>query len=308
MSEAPNKVFTWGSVEFFVTRHEGEHSNSIIARLTFHSTKGTTRNQAGIKRLPLRLLPPCNAAYDSLFWMVNLGLIDQVFVGVTTWADINRIPAHKDGTPLHIKASMRDTPIFRTVAIGNQSRAVSPKLMTYPKMRDMLEKLSKHCELGHSVQSSLLRRLAACQLSKLVSEEERCSRLGHNDADNVYWAHYRNTTSTIDFQGMRHSMPLKDVSVISSVFFGRGGASPPTSLSKEGIAQVYTNVDIRDMQNAMVTLKDDLVGSYGSLKQAFFANDDLKTKWEKHRIAYNSKVNNMKAAVLRAEIRKYWLD
>ena len=39
-----------------------------------------------------------------------------------------------------------------------------------------------------------------CLLAISMTEEERLARMGHSPEDNVYWDHYRNALSALDYQ------------------------------------------------------------------------------------------------------------
>ena len=105
--EHPEKIFMWERVEVFAFPPlAGEQSVQLRARLTFQSIKDSGNKGYKLKVIPLRLLPPDLVAEDSLFWLLTLGLIDQVFVNVSTWADFDRLQPGPHGLSIPIKSHM----------------------------------------------------------------------------------------------------------------------------------------------------------------------------------------------------------
>lgn len=111
-SEHPEKIFVWESIEVFAFPPSAEgQSVELQARLTFQSMKDTGNKGYKTKVIPLRLLPSEYAAEDSLFWLITLGLIDQVFEDVATWADFERLQPDPMGLRVHIKSEMKTMPV-----------------------------------------------------------------------------------------------------------------------------------------------------------------------------------------------------
>ena len=67
---------------------------------------------------------------------------------------------------------------------------------------------------------------SACLLAIAVAKEERCARMGHTDKEATYWSSYRNTTSTVGFQALRHGVKQGNVAARSSVFLNTDNAQP----------------------------------------------------------------------------------
>lgn len=124
--ENPLKCFEWICIEPHAFRNEtaGELGRAgkvtLKAILNFRDLKAprgqgaTSRGgyQAKVeKKIPLRLLPPSRVAEDSLFLLVTLGLIDQVFEGITSWQDIERLQPGENGLRIAIKANMERVPV-----------------------------------------------------------------------------------------------------------------------------------------------------------------------------------------------------
>lgn len=110
--EHKDKIFTWECVEIFAFRDDKTGPVRLMARLTFRCLKTTIDNGYYRKKtIPLRLLPPEYAAEDSLFWLMVLGLIDQVFVGISSWADVDQLQPGPRGLAVPIKESMKQVPV-----------------------------------------------------------------------------------------------------------------------------------------------------------------------------------------------------
>jgi hypothetical protein len=62
-----------------------------------------------------------------------------------------------------------------------------------------LVRLGIYMGLEHRLLCGAIRRGAAYLLAMNYTEEERCARMGYKKGDVVYWNHYCNETSTVDF-------------------------------------------------------------------------------------------------------------
>lgn len=131
-----------------------------------------------------------------------------------------------------------------------------------------LHKLSRFCGLEHAMLPNVLRRGSAYLLAITVTEEERCARMGHNTKDEAYWTSYRNTTSTVDLQALRHGVEEAPVARMSSVFLGADTAQPPTRLSEEGMIKVLQDPDVMALLDEKSTMLDGLLRDHGSLDEA----------------------------------------
>lgn len=137
------------------------------------------------------------------------------------------------------------------------------------RMQDLLRALSRFCGLEYAILPSVLRRGSAYILANSVSAEERRARMGHGDSDSTYWKYYRNTTSTVDFQALRHNIPQQNVSVMSSLFLGTDTSGPPPDrVSEEGMAEVYQDPELLVLLDELSNISDELIRKYGSLRNA----------------------------------------
>ncbi len=108
--ERKDNLFTWGRVELFA--FPGVDCRvELHARLTFSGLKNTGQKGNKIKVIPIRLLPLYMAVEDTLRWLLILGLIDRVFEGVSSWADLEAVQPSQHGTSIPIKKSMLATPV-----------------------------------------------------------------------------------------------------------------------------------------------------------------------------------------------------
>lgn len=112
MREHPEKCFAWENVELFAYPPLAEGlSIELRGRLTFSSIKDSGHKGYKNKTIPIRLLPPHYAPEDSLFWLFTLGLIDQVFDGISKWSDLNRLQPGANGIRIRIKDGMKRMPV-----------------------------------------------------------------------------------------------------------------------------------------------------------------------------------------------------
>lgn len=137
------------------------------------------------------------------------------------------------------------------------------------RMHEHLRALSRFCGLDYAILPNVLRRGSAYILANTVSAEERRARMGHGDSDSVYWKYYRNTTSTVDFQALRHNVPQQNVSVMSSLFLGTGTSGPPPDrVSEKGLAEIYQDPELLALLDKVSAISDELIREHGSLKDA----------------------------------------
>ncbi|KAG6354360.1 hypothetical protein INS49_004377 [Diaporthe citri] len=310
-----DKLFTWSCVEMFAFKDEGHQNVYMQARITFKDLKkpfGLGPNLT--KTIPLRLLPPEYAAEDSLFWLVILALIDDVFVSVSSWSDINRLRPGPNGMKIHIKGSMMQVPVFR-IANRPQSKnwrvkdalLISPEPMDSTMIRVHLRSLSRFCGLEHAILPSVLRRGAAYQLALAVSSEERCARMGHSGDDPSYWRYYRNRTSTVDFQARRHGIEERDVEMMSSMFLDKGyGRPPPVRVSVEGMSEVYRDPELLALLAEQSAFADGLILQHGSLEAARTIDPDGWKTYQQLRNRHSNKLNYLSQKKFDAEYKAYW--
>lgn len=182
------------------------------------------------------------------------------------------------------------------------------KPMSQPKMLDHLHTLSRFCGLQHSMLPSVLRRGSAYILAHktTVSLEERCTRMGHSHA--MYWAQYRNTTSTTDVQALRHNIDPENVAMMSSIFLNTGNTNvvPPTQVSADAMAQVYQNPELNAFLAESSDVADQLVIKYGSVRDAQHLNPDGFEKYAVLRRRYHSKLQVLKEKQFRIEYKRFW--
>jgi hypothetical protein len=283
-----DNLFTWGRVELFA--FPGVDCRvELRARLTYCGLKNTGQKGNKIKVLPIRLLPLYMAAEDTLRWLLILGLIDRVFEGVSSWADLEAVQPSQHGTRIPIKKSMLANPVsfppcFRDLG---SSYKLSSQVFRQPIYKptdpslDLLETdvmrsshfvkqlkvLSQHCGLQSPMLPGILRRGSAYLLGLKTSHEERCARMGHDDKDTTYWGAYRNQTSTVDFQALRHNLDAVDVSQMSSIFLAKS-ESAPTRVSEQGIIEISRDAQLIKLLERECEVIDQGVREFGSLAEA----------------------------------------
>lgn len=118
--ENREKIFTWKYVELYAFPASRTKTQQLQARITFKGLKNTGQKGNREKGIPLRLLPLEFAAEDSLRWLVILGLIDGAFASVTSWAQLDAVEAHENGTKIFIKPEMMDVPVSSNLRQANE--------------------------------------------------------------------------------------------------------------------------------------------------------------------------------------------
>ncbi|TVY26861.1 hypothetical protein LHYA1_G004415 [Lachnellula hyalina] len=273
-SENPEKIFTWQHVELFAFPGP-DGKAELEARLTFSGLKNTGQKGNREKCIPLRLLPLHLAAEDSLRWLLILGLIDQVFHNITSWADLDAVRCEAGGTRIHIRPDKMETPVLRNALrkpVAN-TPLIENDVMRYQQFTKQLNDLSRHMGLENKMMAGALRRGGAYILALKASKEERCARMGHSDADGTYWAAYRNTTSSIDFQAFRLGLDEKSVVRMSSALLNRT-SQPPDRVSDQGIQDVHQDKELMELLDQQCSLGDQLIEKYGSLDASLIGTPD----------------------------------
>lgn len=131
--------------------------------------------------------------------------------------------------------------------------------------------------------------------------------MGHNPKDSVYWQHYRNETSTVDYQGLRHGLDLQEVERMSSVFLTTGTANPPTTISNIGLARIYADPLFQERFNVMESARADLVRRHGSVRNAAKAEPEGYEAYARLRVSYHDRQAILKKAIFRKETQDYWI-
>lgn len=265
------KYLRWAQVRFYLFSGSNPNErNTIAAKISWTDLKGAIGSATKrAKSIPLRLLPLSLWTEDSLRQLLALAIIEKVLPQVTSWADIENLPASPDGVLLEMDATKSNHPVFRDVT---RDHTVSDEPVTSSKMGSWLSRLGIRLGLEHKLISYCLRRGAAYLLAMKCSEEERCSRMGHQASDAVYWKYYRCETSTVDFQGLARDIDQEDVSRLTSITLNRR-ENAVKFLSASGFAQAVRDPEVIALSNAELEIMDRLLVVHGSIKRAREAQD-----------------------------------
>ena len=171
-------------------------------------------------------------------------------------------------------------------------------------MRSALAKLGRRMGLTTSLVSYCLRRGAAFLLAANCTEEERCARMGHKTGDKTYWTHYRNETSTIDFQAIRAGVDAEDVTVLSSILLA-SRQSAPTSISSQGFRDVYKDPKLKALLSKEADLLDDLLTQNLSLDAAKVKEPRKHKRLEDLSSEILALKVKLRAQIYRAEYKAY---
>lgn len=106
-------------------------------------------------------------------------------------------------------------------------------------MVEYLHNVSRFCGFKHALLPNVLRRGNAYILAVTTTKNERAARMGYTNKDVTYWAFYCNTISTVDFQGLRYSLPHESVATMFSVFLTQSFHRPLDRVSEKGIKNVH---------------------------------------------------------------------
>ncbi|KAK7712267.1 hypothetical protein SLS63_012445 [Diaporthe eres] len=304
----PEKAFLWSSVEIYAYPHHGPGGSvTLRARLTFRGIKDVSKKGYRVKRIPLRLLPPSNVAEDSLFWLVTLGLIDGVFNGISSWNDIDQLQPGEKGLMLRVKYPFREYPVLRPTkyhaTVGDD--LVSKDQMSSHQILNRLHKLSQTCGLKHAMLPNVLRRSSADLLALTVTPEERKARMGHSENSQVYWGAYRNTTSTVDFQALRHDVDKTNVATMSSVFLNTDDP-PPSCVSDEGMTDILNDPDLVAISVEQSDLLDELLTQHGSMESAQTQSPARHGRYQTLRKKHAEKLRNLEAQRYKSEYKAWW--
>lgn len=180
--------------------------------------------------------------------------------------------------------------------------------MSSQAMLKHLHHLSRFCGLEHAMLPKVLRRGSAYMLALTVDKEERSARMGHTDTNTAYWSSYRNTTSTVDFQGLRHGVDQENVAMMSSVFLGTGnsGEQPPDRVSAEGMVKVRRDARLLKLLTEQSAVSDELLEKYGSFDKARALDPERYADYMHIRKQYGTRESHLVEREYKIEYKAYW--
>ena len=176
-------------------------------------------------------------------------------------------------------------------------------------MNEHLRDLSRFCGLEHTMLPNVLRRSSAYILANTTTKDERAARMGHTDKDQTYWTSYRNTTSTVDYQGLRHGLEQTSVAPMSSVFLGNSsGRAAPKCVSEEGMQAIHQDSQLRDLLAQQTVILDALVSEHGSLENARSTKGEQYRAYAKLGDSYSKRKSRLTEAKYKEEYKQYFAD
>ncbi|KAI9796550.1 MAG: hypothetical protein M1833_006114 [Piccolia ochrophora] len=275
------KCFRWGHVEIyaFPSTKDAREAVTFKAKLQFDLLKSPFFDPTKTKTIPLRLLPPELASQDSLRLLIILALIDGVFENHTSWSSLEKVRPGPHGTLIKFKDSFQDTP---GVPIG-----------------------CRFMGLQYNLLPGAIRRGNAYLLAMTATPEERMARMGHTPGRLTYWKHYRNKTSTFDYQAHAHGAQEEDLSVMSSIMLD-SRADAPASISLAGLKEVYADPTVLDLSEAYTTLANKLIEAHGSLKQASSTDPLAFTRYAEARKQWRAAEERLKIHIFRREYAAFF--
>ncbi|KAJ9641412.1 hypothetical protein H2199_005382 [Coniosporium tulheliwenetii] len=294
-----DKCLRWSHVELFAFQEEA--GITLMAKITYEGLKGRGIDLTRRKVIPLRLLPLELAAEDTLFQLIIVGLIDQVFENVSFWKDIEELRPGPNGTRVRIKDSESGMPVFRRVST---SHVVTDEPMRYDTVHSGLKALGRAAGFEGSLVTYCFRRGISYSLAMNCTEEERTARMGHKSGDSTYWTHYRNQTSTVDFQAVFRGIPAVDMTPLSSISLD-SRSDAPKSLSPEGWRAVHCDAKVIELTSVEIDRLDLLLGKYGTLQQAAAQDREAYDRYKEARIAANSERQRLRVALFEKEYKAF---
>ncbi|KAJ9649484.1 hypothetical protein H2199_000259 [Coniosporium tulheliwenetii] len=257
----PTKYLRWSHVKLYAFNEDGK--TVLRALVAFSNLKSATIETNKTKTIPLRLLPLHMTAQDTLRQLVILGLIDGVFENVRCWADFDNLDPGEHSTLIKMSDSEMLKPVFRRV----DAHSVNDEPLKTQWVATRLKCLGRACGFEGNVLSYCIRRGIAYLLSINVSKDDRLALMGHKDGDSVYWTHYRNTTSTIDWQALARNVEVQDVAMLSAMSLNKR-ENAPTRLSPAGFKLCYQDPELIGLIKLQSEALDQVILAHGSLAKA----------------------------------------
>jgi hypothetical protein len=157
----------------------------------------------------------------------------------------------------------------------------------------------------HRLLCGSIRRGAAYLLAMNCTEEERCARMGHKKGDGIYWNHYRNETSTVDFQSIVHHVQAEDVASLSDIALNRR-LDAPQKPSHNAYREMWDLPPIAALRETQLSLFDAIITTYGSTKQARAAGAAELIKYNAVTSEYKQMCEASIAAIFARELAEFF--
>lgn len=179
---------------------------------------------------------------------------------------------------------------------------VSKKQMTSQQIVLRLHRLSQFCGLSHAMLPHVLRRSSSYLLALTVTPEEGTARMGHSHKSKAKAVHYRSSTSTVDFQALRHKLDQEDVARLSSVFLNTSAANPPPkTISDAGLLEIQKDPELIAISTQLSKLHINILLRYDSLDVAKTEDPARYSQYDNLRKKHTAKIQYLKTKKFSAE-------
>lgn len=266
----------WEDICFYTFQPEDETEPTfdIAANVTIKWSKGQKLKESEWRTIPLpKLLPLSMAPEDSLRLLLIAAILDGVIDGVKSWRDLGaiRAPPGQAATGRRIKLAedKKKMPVLR---YPDRNHNLTEKPETLSRVTRALKRLGIYAGLDARLIGYCLRRGVANTLETEVSDENRRFLMGHRTLSTVYSA-YHSRVSMVDTVRVVRDMPQEEqVSRHSSILLNRVDNAPGV-ISDEGLSRVYAHPDMRELDDRLKTLREEILARHPSLVSASRTQD-----------------------------------
>lgn len=274
----------WEDVSFYTHQSEDETEPTfdIAANVTIKWSKGQKLKEGEWRTIPLpSLLPVSMAPEDTLRLLLTAAMLDGVIDGAESWGDLGKIraPPNEAGTGRRIRMveEKKKLPVLR-YADRNHNVTEKPEYLGH--MTSALKQLGVYAGLQGRLVGYCLRRGVANKLEAEVSDENRRFLMGHRTNSTIFSA-YHSRISTVDSVRTLRDMPEEEkVSRNSSILLNRVDGAP-RELSDAGMAAVYADTDLRELEARVKALREEILARHPSLVSASRTQEPLFDEYRK---------------------------
>nr|GAT56427.1 predicted protein [Mycena chlorophos] len=249
-----NEAILWGDHQFWVIPNDEDPYRPFLAIIvTIRNLKGLRLNDGANKMFFLLPEPDCYRIVDAFMYACVLGIMDGIFVDVSTLEEIffPKHPctiAHK----LSIRPDKAKLPVVRKEMIIDGRWSVDHEFaMPYFMIAYRLRMLSLKAGFQRWMTFYCMRRGQANRLNHEVTEEERLQMMGHTTRSKVFQIAYLTRVSNVNLSAIlaeRMDNDATTTAAIGSMSCGRD-TNAPLALDASEVTAIRSEPELVDLRS-----------------------------------------------------------